>query len=899
MNEKNEPEQFSTRFPQLSTQFDQFQRNARSDSRAAAICARILVEAIVKTLYSEMHLEAPVTPHKEKNDLFTLLKGLTFQTAIPENIQCRFHAIRIVGNAAAHEAHEIPQEKIDLVAQDLLIIRTWLCQYFHLTQEATLANDDAIPPSQLVQALELKDFYSQDTLTDDQSQLLNRLTSFLDSPEKKVFRLGGYAGTGKTFILKGLTQYLELKRKCCILLATTGKAARVFSAATGHDVKTVHSQLYGIPKSRDDLQLYFPLCENKDPERTIYIIDESSMIGDMAENEENCELLFGSGQLLSDLMQYTGIENEASERKIIFVGDDAQLPPMNMHLSPALSEQYLKTHFDITSDGFTLTQVVRQKADSGILKNAGALRESIDQNDYSHLSISTQTDDVIRVSTQDWLKSYLITCQHEINDDVVCMAHTNQKVNYYNQAVRSHFFPGCKTICAGDKVIVAQNNSLLHLFNGDMLKVKRVNPTRIERTVSLKTHQGKQSVTLRFCEVTLEQFDVINETLSHQDYLIFEDFLYRDKPRLTKQERQALEVDFKIRHPNITDPIELAVARQKDIYINALRLRFGYAITTHKAQGSQWPFAFVDCDAAMSTATEDYFRWLYTAFTRCQTKLQLINPRGLNQACENARRLQDEDVRRINEELQQLQSEVPGNEFAPWEDVAMSPSGYPQAIAQIDSTPHSETVLANAQEISESDPLVTNPASHEAVLAQANALGIQPEGMPMQIFRTLERALRHTDIRIESVQSHPWQEVYRFVEQNNCVDVDIWYNKKNKITRVQMRSHNALEEHLKDTLQKLTSSPDQTTFTFSERFLQELFVKVNHYAQSENVQISHIENQPWKQRYTFTYQNDSLRIDFFYNKRQQITKWAPVCPDDRNHPCFAMIERICNECLTR
>ena len=231
-------------------------------------------------------------------------------------------------------------------------------------------------------------------LTNDQTELVLELERFINS-SSSVFLLKGYAGTGKTFMMKGLTDFFVNTNRSFKMAAPTGRAAKVISQKTKHKAYTIHKSIYSSKdlkefKTKDEsgtetFKFYYELKNNEDPLNTVYIIDESSMLSNVYSEGEFFR--FGSGYLLKDLLKFINIDNNDQDKKIIFIGDNAQLPPVNMNFSPALDSNYLKENYNIYSSEFELTEVLRQNTNSGILHNATKLRQSLKSNLFNQIDI--------------------------------------------------------------------------------------------------------------------------------------------------------------------------------------------------------------------------------------------------------------------------------------------------------------------------------------------------------------------------------------------------------------------------------------------------------------------------------------------------------------------------------
>lgn len=243
--------------------------------------------------------------------------------------------------------------------------------------------------------MSLAKFFTKYNLTNNQEELIIKLNSFLFESTNNCFLLKGYAGTGKTFITKGLTEYFRVIRRNYILSAPTGKASKVIQEKTKSETYTIHKTIYSNTdlkeyKSGEEdrtYKFYFELAVNESSDDTIYIVDEASMISNIYSEMEF--IRFGSGFLLQDLMKYINLDQNDHNKKVIFIGDNAQLSPVGMNFSPALDTQYLIEHFGVQVEEFELTEVVRQQEDSGILKNASKLRKSLKSKIFNQLDIET------------------------------------------------------------------------------------------------------------------------------------------------------------------------------------------------------------------------------------------------------------------------------------------------------------------------------------------------------------------------------------------------------------------------------------------------------------------------------------------------------------------------------
>lgn len=467
-------------------------------------------------------------------------------------------------------------------------------------------------------------------LTNDQALALEVFKDFLDS-DKQVFVLSGYAGTGKTTLLQMMIEYvrgLSLPRKA-VLMAPTGRASRVLSHKTNYPAATIHRTIYEIDKGPQDIggKLNFVAKNNVDSEDSIYFIDEASMISDQPSDSDMVK--FGSGCLLQDLLQYCCC------RKIVFVGDRAQLPPVGQSFSPALDEDVLHEKYQLKTDSAVLREVVRQAAQSGVYANSMIVRSAIEHDDYNEFGIEEGNGVLCIESLFD---EYLAEVQSNVDMDAVMITYSNALALCYNQQVHSTLF--CQTterLLPGDLLIIARNNYAYNteLFNGTIVKVLACDSDGelVRRSVRFFTRNKDQSgkaivkeVQISFRNVTIELDD--GYALKCK---ILDSFLTDEKGTPDLELTQALLVDFENRNPELKRKTpEYLNAIKKDPYVNAVICKYGYAITCHKAQGGEWRKVFVDMNRGTGTRNSDFFHWVYTAITRSSDKLWVANAPKFN-----------------------------------------------------------------------------------------------------------------------------------------------------------------------------------------------------------------------------------------------------------------------------
>ena len=464
--------------------------------------------------------------------------------------------------------------------------------------------------------------------TSDQQSAIKAFSEYIDS-DNKVFVLAGYAGTGKTTLMKAMVNYLHFNEDChtpykTVLMAPTGRAAVILARKTGREAATIHRTIYKIEDGAQEVEgkMKFLLRRNEDSERTIYFVDESSMISDIP--SDNDMFKFGSGCLLQDLLQYCG------DRKIVFVGDAAQLPPVGQNTSPALDEDCLTQKYHRKVMSATLREVVRQAADSGVYANAMSIRDSIENEAYNEFGIVGGED--VRLS-HNLFEDYTMETESKVSKDSIIVTYSNAKALEYNKRIRSTIFQHTpERLVAGDLLIISRNNYAYNqeLFNGTIVSVAACVPdSQLEsRKVRFNSREkdgnGKsvvKEIELVFRDVTLEVDEA--QLLKCK---ILDSFITDEEGAPGLDISQALHVDFTIRRSDLkigTD--EYFDALKKDPWLNAVICKYGYAITCHKAQGGEWKNVFVDMAREQGKRNSDFFRWAYTAVTRSNSRLWIAN----------------------------------------------------------------------------------------------------------------------------------------------------------------------------------------------------------------------------------------------------------------------------------
>lgn len=447
--------------------------------------------------------------------------------------------------------------------------------------------------------------------TEEQENALNSFSNFLLSPSsEKIFVLRGYAGTGKTSLVSALVKTLgEVGRKC-VLLAPTGRAAKVFSLYSHHPAYTIHRRIYRQRVFSGDME-NFTLNTNLH-RQTLFIVDEASMIA----NEGLSGALFGTGRLLDDLIEYVYSVPGCS---LMLVGDTAQLPPVGEEQSPALSVPVLQGYgLEVTE--CLLTQVVRQAADSGILYNATLLRHSIMKDACFGLpSVRIgKFPDVKVIQGGDLIEAISDSYDKVGMDETIIICRSNKRANLYNRGIRNTILYREDELNAGDVLMVAKNNyfwgadckELDFIANGDVAVVRRVRRVR-------------EMYGFRFADVVLRFPDYGDLEL---EVTLLLDTLHTDFPSLPREQGEKLFEAVFEDYAHLSSKRERIKKIKEDPYYNALQVKYAYAVTCHKAQGGQWQRVFLDQGYLTDEmVSPDYYRWLYTAFTRATETLYLVN----------------------------------------------------------------------------------------------------------------------------------------------------------------------------------------------------------------------------------------------------------------------------------
>lgn len=894
------------------------------DPQVALFKLRCFAETLVVTLYQSWGLPSPAA------NLFEMLKAEAFREKVDPVVMQKLQTIRMVGNNAVHGTSASSSDAARLLKDAYLLGKWLYLTHSSVEADDYPEYVDPLPPSatnqvrtpeEHAQALEEArdelhrmtesnarlatenaelrdhvkvqhildaavraaakvDFKGNDTsnlvsiqdvfagyeLTDGQEVLVDKLGKFLSAREESIFLLKGYAGTGKTFITKGLTEYFRAIGRNFVLMAPTGKASKVIATKTGADARTIHSAIYAFDdlveyRDREDdgtltYKYYASLRNNDAAVDTVYIVDEASMVSDNYQESEFFR--FGSGHLLRDLLAHVNLDHNDHRKKVIFIGDAAQLPPVGMSTSPALTAEYLRREYSLASTMHELVEVVRQKAESGVLTNALQLREAIRARKFNKISVDFSKQDVEKIEDQDFMERYLRVCNRKIIADAIVVAQSNADVSSFNKTIRAHFFPGQQEVTAGDKVISINNSTAPGFFisNGDFGLVRSVLNEPESRTIVLRK-RSTETKDLKEIPVTLTFRDALlvfrdpDGTPREFKGKILENLLYSKDANLSSDESKALYIDFRIRNPGL-DRDGIKHALRADPYFNAYRLKFGYAITCHKAQGSEWEHVFVSCHTHMNQLSADYFRWLYTAVTRTSNRLYLL---GAPEIKLGARMKAIEWGRPTDAISVSLTS---------GKDAAVEPSGQPgSSVTSEFDIPQENAFLL-------------------AILTKVKGL-----------------IATEPDVRIEEVIHGQYRESYYFAKGESRCRIDISYNGKGKLSGLLAPSVNEFSTYmlgllapLKGSLVALPMGAQSSERVLSKDFLREFDAALEGLVTGLGVRIDSVREQAWSLRYYFARDEERAVIDVYYNGREQFKKFAPVWPLSTSRALVTEIESV-------
>ncbi|MDB4297346.1 AAA family ATPase [Flavobacteriaceae bacterium] len=443
-----------------------------------------------------------------------------------------------------------------------------------------------------------------------QENLLSQLSEFtFDKDDDAIFILKGYAGTGKTTSISTFVNHLWEAGKKAVLLAPTGRAAKVISNYSKKKAYTIHKKIYH-PKKQSNGNMAFVKQPNKHT-NTFFIVDESSMIAD----NSGAVNLFENASLLDDLMDYV---YNGFNCKLIFIGDTAQLPPVKSELSPALNADTLSINYNKNPYILELDQVMRQHEGSGILYNATELRGQLDFETFFDFQFNLNFPDIIRLEDGYDIQDAIVQAYDKAGvEDTAFIVRSNKRANQYNQQIRTKIRGQESEISAGDYVMVVKNNyywlkdttEVDFIANGDICEVEQI-------------YTIKELYGFRFAEVRLRMIDYTD--LKPFDTVVLLDTLTSESPSLTYEQSNKLYNEVLQDYTEEKSKYKQMMGVKNNKFFNSLQIKFAYAMTCHKSQGGQWDTIFIEQPYLPDGLTKDSLRWLYTAVTRAKDKLYLI-----------------------------------------------------------------------------------------------------------------------------------------------------------------------------------------------------------------------------------------------------------------------------------
>jgi len=446
--------------------------------------------------------------------------------------------------------------------------------------------------------------------TVSQKKVVENLSEYLSSPDySSIFILNGYAGTGKTTLIAALVQVLRAMNIPCVLLAPTGRAAKVLAQYSGTEALTIHKRIYR-QRTNADYESKYSLDINRE-KGCVFIVDETSMLSDSTPDGQ----IFGSGSLLEDLITYV---RSGRQCRLILVGDDAQLPPVGADRSPALDATAMRSYGEVVYS--SMTDVVRQDAASGILRNATALRQMLERGEVEVPHIDLNYPDIESIGGGEFLECLEDAYARYGRDETIVITRSNKRANRFNEGIRRYILSAEEQIESGDRLMVVKNNyyytermeksPMSFIANGDIALLKRI-------------RRFEDFYGFHFADAVLSFGDYGDTEIECKILL---DTLSSESPSLTREQSRQLFDEVEKDYMDTASRLKRFRQIRENPHYNALQVKFAYAVTCHKAQGGQWRAVFVDrCLFGDEPMTRDMLRWLYTAVTRATEKLYLVN----------------------------------------------------------------------------------------------------------------------------------------------------------------------------------------------------------------------------------------------------------------------------------
>ena len=702
--------------------------------------------------------------------------------------------------------------------------------------------------------------------TPSQAAALQAIERFLADPTTPVFLLEGAAGTGKSHLVRKIVDRLSASNRVAQLMAPTGRAAKVLQERTGERAGTIHGHIFAFhklieapPHDHDPVEsfrLIFGCQVNELPNGTVFIVDEASMVGDVEESSDNEFLRFGSGRLLTDLVQYVFSGGPDRNNKLIFVGDPAQLPPVGSPFSPAFDRAYLQQEHALTSARAELTDVVRQRAAGGILSQAGDLRQQILNRRYDRLELRSAPPEVHSLPAIKVIDTFLSDVAESGDENAIVVTHSNSEATHWNLAIRERRWPGRRAVHAGDRLVVNRNNYRFSLMNGEFVRVLSA-----EETVDRRPLIQGLSLDFRRAEILIEPPD---RPATVENCLLVDDLFEARTRDLEPVYQQALYVDFKLRHPHLKPQSEeFDRAMMNDPYINALHAKFGYAVTGHKSQGGEWGRVTVVFPGS-ELRHDSGLRWCYTAITRAQERLYLVNAPLL----------------RAYSGVTLQRPATLGTSAPP------SPSPIPTAppTTAAESTP--ATVHSSPGESGSGAPLANAPAAKSTPSNVASSASLAPAGSP--------EGIEHQKAPLANPASRS-----SATEQAGSADTDrrdVSASSPPRPTEGPTSSASTLPPSNRAPATPAPMSPDppaapaapaQPAPNVAENAppppspLDDLARQIRDALTSGGLQVQDLQTLPYRLRLTVRTESHDFRFDLIHDKHHKITGVQPLPPSPR------------------
>lgn len=690
-------------------------------------------------------------------------------------------------------------------------------------------------------------------LTPQQEQAYEAVKAFLTDSECSVFILKGYAGTGKTTMVKALIPLIKSLEKSVYLMAPTGRAARVLTEKTGVRALTIHKSIYSnfrlterveneagaIVDSRfcenytdediNSITLKFSINtreQDYSPETAVIIVDEASMVS--ASKSQADFVKFGTDILLNDLLTFA---RPRAGAKIIFVGDPAQLPPVSDSASQALNEDYF-ANLGLGCRSFTLTEVIRQARHSLILHNAMKIRDFLENPETGDLCFSIDGSEVTEITSAEVVRKFVERQSQPAVGDAIIICSTNALVKQYNDAIRARYYPGRRGVQPGDVLMVVKNNYLYDLYNGDFVKVVQVLDDLESQSARLKVERDGMTAAVTIC---LSFRNVVLEAADKRQFSakIIVDLLESPRGAIDSEQNTSLYVNFLKRHPGVKrGSAEFLDRIQSDPYLNAVHAKYGYAVTCHKAQGGEWPLAFVDF-TDRNRGTDDTVRWLYTATTRASRQLYGV----------------------------------------------LFPKVRPMVPLRF------KPIAAATKNIG------------IPVLAELECDLLPADAKPFRKAKcnTVRRALAERELELASVRCLTYCDRYCVVTPEGPLNFDCFYNGRNVFTRFRPLSVSELNDSILETLQLEPQPEYKIDYVPPTKALADLHTAMVQTSRTFGIEITQVTAQidSWKVIYDLKTSGRFAYIIFYFDKQHRITSAQPASDLlDKDHLLNTLIHNL-------